>query len=445
MYFACLILLILIFLSPAQSIADSLIQRVEIPSSVNPVGSGARALGMGGAFIAVADDATAASWNPGGLIQLERPEISVVGAGFYRNEDNNFGMNPEASGNQSVSESNLNYFSVAWPFTLFKLNMIASLNYQHLYDFSKSWDFKFNSIADDISIFRNVNFEQWGSLSAVGLAYAIQATPRMSLGLTLNFWGDYVTQNGWKKETDECGNGRVDFGSGNILDFTYTYYKKDTYSFDGFNANFGLLWNATPRLTIGAVLKTPFTADLAFDTEIRTSMSFPDFPGMDDVNFIHQSDDQELDMPMSYGIGAAWRFSDNLTASFDVYRTQWDDFILEDSQGNKTNPITGKNADESRLDPTHQVRLGAEYLFIGNKYVIPLRGGIFYDPAPTEDGVDDFFGLSIGSGIAYKRFIFDVAYQYRFGRDVGKSYLKHLDFSQNVDEHTLYSLLIVHF
>ena len=62
------------------------IERVEIPSSLNPVGSGARALGMGGAFIAVADDATSASWNPGGLIQLETPETSVVGFFFHRSE-----------------------------------------------------------------------------------------------------------------------------------------------------------------------------------------------------------------------------------------------------------------------------------------------------------------------------------------------------------------------
>ena len=36
---------------------------IEFSSSLTPVGSGARALGMGGAFIAIADDATAASWN----------------------------------------------------------------------------------------------------------------------------------------------------------------------------------------------------------------------------------------------------------------------------------------------------------------------------------------------------------------------------------------------
>src|ERR1700741_2906158 len=38
---------------------------------------GARALGMGGAFVAVADDATAVIANPAGLTILQRPEISA--------------------------------------------------------------------------------------------------------------------------------------------------------------------------------------------------------------------------------------------------------------------------------------------------------------------------------------------------------------------------------
>src|SRR5262245_48913410 len=37
---------------------------------------GARALGMGGAFVAVADDATAVIANPAGLVILQRPELS---------------------------------------------------------------------------------------------------------------------------------------------------------------------------------------------------------------------------------------------------------------------------------------------------------------------------------------------------------------------------------
>ena len=60
--------------------------QITLPPSINfatspsPVGSGARAAGKSFAFIAVADDATAASHNPGGLVQLERPEMSVVGS-----------------------------------------------------------------------------------------------------------------------------------------------------------------------------------------------------------------------------------------------------------------------------------------------------------------------------------------------------------------------------
>ena len=42
-------------------------------------GAGARAYGMGGAFLARADDATAASWNPAGLSYLRLPELSLVG------------------------------------------------------------------------------------------------------------------------------------------------------------------------------------------------------------------------------------------------------------------------------------------------------------------------------------------------------------------------------
>lgn len=40
---------------------------------------GARSLGMGGAFVALAHDATAAFANPAGLIKLRRPEISLEG------------------------------------------------------------------------------------------------------------------------------------------------------------------------------------------------------------------------------------------------------------------------------------------------------------------------------------------------------------------------------
>lgn len=42
------------------------------------VGAGARALGMGGAFVAVADDGTTAYWSPGGLPTLQSKEVAFM-------------------------------------------------------------------------------------------------------------------------------------------------------------------------------------------------------------------------------------------------------------------------------------------------------------------------------------------------------------------------------
>jgi hypothetical protein len=44
------------------------------------IGVGARALGMGSAFVGLADDGTAAYWNPAGIATLERHEITAMHA-----------------------------------------------------------------------------------------------------------------------------------------------------------------------------------------------------------------------------------------------------------------------------------------------------------------------------------------------------------------------------
>ena len=188
-FFVIIFILFTVFIGDNPSYAQP-IQRIEIPSSWNPVGSGARALGIGGAFIAIADDATAASWNPGGLIQLETPEFSIVGSYFSRAEDLSFGNAQETSGSEDMSNANLNYLSAAYPFSLFSRNMIVSVNYQYLYDFKREWNFPLNIEGADISGSQLVDYEQEGGLSAIGLAYCIQVSPQFSFGLTLNYWGD---------------------------------------------------------------------------------------------------------------------------------------------------------------------------------------------------------------------------------------------------------------
>ncbi len=71
------------------------------PPIVNP---GARSLGLGGAFVAVADDATAAWANPSGLMQLVRPEISAEGRSWSEDRE---GL--------AANQSNLGFLSFVLP------------------------------------------------------------------------------------------------------------------------------------------------------------------------------------------------------------------------------------------------------------------------------------------------------------------------------------------
>ncbi|MEA2013698.1 MAG: outer membrane protein transport protein [Thermodesulfobacteriota bacterium] len=435
----------LFFFSPGWAQNDPLI-RMEIPSSPNPVGSGARALGMGGAFIAIADDATAASWNPGGLIQLDvdKPEISFVGDYIYRTEDNSFGSHPEASRSESIDDYNLNYLSAAYPFEAGARNMIVSLNYQHLYDFNRDWNFNFNYSNPVYTAPVQVDYEQEGNLYALGLAYCVEVHPDFSAGITLNYWGDFLYENKWEQNYLLKRSMIIPPPPAVGTLRNSTENKKEEFSFEGWNANLGFLWKIGKNWRLGGVFKTPFTADIDHKITTETVQTFPTNPALNTHTVTTQSYDEELRMPMSYGIGLAYRFSDTFRVSADIYRTHWDDFEFRDAQGNKTSPVSGKDIADSDIDPTTWFRFGAEYRMEMTSSVISLRGGAFYDPAPAEGSPDDYYGFSFGSGLAYGRYVFDIAYQFRFGDDVGGSSLQGLDFSQDVREHKVYMSLIVH-
>lgn len=397
-------------------------------SSPNPVGSGARAVGMGGAFIAIADDATAASWNPAGLTQLMKPEISFAYSYFRRRDDFSSSEHPETSGVQKSSSTELNFLSVAYPFELFERNMIVSLNYQLLYEFERDIRTKITSPF----LNQKIKFRQSGKLRALSPAYAIEVTPGFSLGFTFNIWTDKLFwSNGWKSDT-------------NIEATAFTINKtiikdKDRYSgFSGFNMNIGFLWDINRFLTIGGVVKTPFTGEMKHEHVVETRSIVPAFP-------FRINEDIDLEMPLSYGLGIALRFSDRFTISFDVYRTEWDQFKLKDGNGNRINPITGKPSHESSTKETHQVRLGAEYFFVFTNTAIPVRWGIFYDPEPSEKNPEDFWGFSLGSGISIGDLIFDCAYQFRYGDDVKGDTFDLPSTSADVTQHLFLVSFIYHF
>lgn len=435
-FFSVMAAILMVNVIPAPVVAVE--KRLEIPSSFNPVGSGARALGMGGAFIAVADDATAASWNPGGLTQLERPEISFVLEGVHRIEDIDFTRPSGGADSESISNSALNFMSAAYPFSLFGRNMTVSFNYQRLYDFTRQWTF---DILDDENGFQRVDrsdYRQDGELSALGLAFAAEITPLFSVGVTVNRWDDDWTPNSWEQETAMQGAGFL----ANVP-FTASSRTIEEWSFEGTNFNIGFLWRLTTDLTLGAVLKTPFDADIQYNIrsygEVKLEGNQPSITDVADTT------SENMEMPMSYGLGVAWQITREFRVALDVYRTEWDDFIRRTETGEELSPLTEEPAESSGIDPTHQVRFGVEYLYITDKLILPLTAGLFYDPAPATGSPDDIYGFSLGTGIGFGRFHMDVAYQYRFGNDLGNYILLERGFSESLSEHTAYVSMVVHF
>jgi long-subunit fatty acid transport protein len=431
-------------------------------SSFQPVGSGARALGLS-AFIAVVDDGTATSWNPGGLSNLKKPEYSMVIELNHITEKSRFQKNPESSSTDRLWGKNLNYCCFAYPFKYNTTNMAVAISYQRLFDLNREWNFFFHDKKPNEEDKHYINYEQSGSLSAIGLSYSIDLSHKLAIGLTFNIWDHHLCDNSWEIRTKQDMSGFFD-------DITYSakYYDIEQFDFKGFNMNLGFLWHISHYFTIGGVVKTPFNADINyrshnFENEYILSDGNP--PQVDESDTISEYSIEHMNMPLSYGLGCLYKPTEDNSwyMAADIYRTHWNKFIYTNCVGDEKSPISGKSIENSDIDPTIQIRMGMEYFYTITETanVIRLRGGLFYDPVPAEGSPDDFYGFSLGTGFVKKNpyaqkksdsdllsgfyddlFSVDIAYQYRFGKDEGKTLMKSRGFSQKKHEHKIYMSVI---
>jgi long-subunit fatty acid transport protein len=471
--------------SDAERLRDLFVTPVSISSAPRPVGSGARALGMS-AFTAIADDATAASWNPAGLIQLERPEISGVMSYLSRSEDF-VSVDPGLSLEPGdMTSTDINYLSGVLPFRVFNTNVVASINYQQVYSFDRKLDFAYVSTSKDVSTQNlghgislktttatertsEIDFAQDGSIYAITPAFAIQISPRLSFGAAVNFYRNRLTEsNTFTETTNILTHWSVNTRSkilgleGAIqpepMEFFFEGEVSESKEFSdvqGANVTLGGLWNVTEKVTLGLTADLPYTLDMKEKVTIETKsirsvdqdgrvMSYPS------LHTPPVESDVEYDFPLTLGLGAAYRFSDAFSVAADVGWTDWSRFRFRREDGTEINPIShDMAAEDGKLDPikdTWAARLGAEYLFILKKTVIPVRAGVFLEQQPGIGAADDIYGASVGTGISIGNVIFDVAYQARFGNDVLGSVFSNVEGTQaDTVEHQVFGSVIVHF
>lgn len=418
------------------------VQNVVLRNSFNPVGAGARGLGMGGAFIAVADDGTAASFNPAGLSQLRQTELALVG---FTDQLASERLIPQSDGTvksreTSTRHSRADFFGLAIPFEVGGKNLTLQLSYQRSVDLIGSGQatvqdtIKLSQLDPTLSgtgdFIADITPQQSGAFHTVGLSMGYEVTSRLSAGATLNYWiGE------WRADGTSDFRLRVrTTPGGRVVEVPLSNTQFDQkQSMRALSVNLGLLLKY-PKVSIGAVLRMPFVGDYNLDeNDVQTGFdqgkAQPSVPNNIGVT-------SRLHWPRSVGLGAALRPLKGLTIAGDYTASRWSQTFIEDVPAGalltpvKTGP-TGEREDtfnnrsffdllpasQTATQDTSQWRTGVEYLAVFPKVIIPLRGGLFRDRSPIAELGEPqgklIKGWTAGTGINLSHFVLDVAFEHR--------------------------------
>lgn len=371
-------------------------------------GAGARAVAMGGAFTAVADDASAASFNPAGLAQLLEPEASIVMSGTEVTDSyEDFVSVGEDSprlfftdAEVKFDKTNLNFLSLTYPFRMADKRWAVQFSRHIRVDFE--YEGAVNFIASDPQgrLKQRVyqDSRQVGDIDTVTASLAVELTPRTLVGLSVNRWdGDW----GLASTNQRSLPTNLDLREG------FTYFQESRLR--GYNVDLGLLLRY-PKFNFGVRYSTGFDADFA----LRTA-TVPTAEGA--VTLL----DTTINWPAMVNAGLAFRPTENWTIALDWGRVDWSELTFDV-------PVSGFPADveinffdlqalrDTHTGDTEDWRLGTEVLLYSGRTVIPLRFGVFREPQPSRDIYTNkqivVEGVSAGFGFKRGSFAFDLAARY---------------------------------
>jgi hypothetical protein len=400
------------------------------------LGSGARALGMGGAFLARADDATAASWNPAGLSYLRRTEASIVGVSNRFEQDvsrvivrNN--VTVRQTGLDTLRATGADFGSFAYPVRIRERLGAVQVAYQRVFSFSGERSFEgfaaFPGVMPRENPFTTVAN---GGFDTLSLAAGFQVHSKARVGFALNRWigGFSQTVDRFPAEPPD-----PDFPGLSIVERTIS----SDWTLRGTNANLGLILTPIPELNVGIVYKSSLKGDLRlYKTRVDKDL------GTAPVDNFYGTEHARLKLPRVRGIGLAYNASSRLTLSADVTETQWSAatiqgfFTLRGGAGEApdtyASPLPFPATEAQRQADSRQIRVGVEWIWTpssqAGNFLVPLRAGFFRDGQPVFKKVTDpvsgvtrdekvaFNGLTFGIGVDVDGKLIDFAYVREGGR-----------------------------
>lgn len=397
---------------------------------------GARSLGFGGAFVALADDATAAFANPAGLVKLERPEVSLEGrhweystpflaGGRIGGTPTGVGLDTTTGARRDRSAQEVDAISFAsfvyprrrWSLALYHHRQVAfesqiatsGLFGDHARPFPPRYA-EMRSATDS-------------EISAFGAALGVRLADDLSVGVGISrFAVDLWTLSQFyfpSRPTPDQLFAPIPFDAARLgVEVTLATEQND------WGVHGGFLWQATEQWSFGGFYREG--PDFPLAIRVTSGPGLPVPPGGQGPppgTELARIDIDPLEFPDVYGLGVSWRSRDGATTlAFEWDRVGYSEILagLERAVGE-----TG-----GALDDADELHFGAEYVFLDRSPVLALRAGAWLDPdhqvrsarpRGTSDDPDsellgalfpagkDEWHWAVGLGAAFERFQVDLA------------------------------------
>ena len=366
--------------------------------------TGARALGMGGAFVALADDATATEWNPAGLAQLNRAEATLVwrpatryrgSTPDYRYEGLVHGSGKRtvetgSAGSYTLSGSGPGLLAMATPVRVGPVRAVAQFGIQR---------------ASDANLrFRNAPFQSVRSITVRGSSVTSAASRSMEDALVRGGVDAYALTLAARLGS------RVSLGAAvNLRDGAYRGRFHNTWQggfsldeqYRGWRAHVGLLAQAARSVRIGVAFKSAFDLRNIHHAVIgyEPSVNLRELPLglLDDTGTRRIREPWELATGLAYVREERWRLSADVTLTRLSRATfQWQGLPIQ-----PTYPAGTGDDVALRMGAEHVIAVRGPLDLAG----VPVRAGLFRHSSPNGT-----WGWSVGIGLQGRRVAFDVAY-----------------------------------